>query len=112
MYQPGCAIYITLKAMLFAVRFHDRVERADVRREHLQAHIDWLDEHKDVILMGGSLRKEPGENPVGGLWLVEAPDKNVVEVLIQSDPFSIHGLRERHEILLWSKAFPERKVSV
>lgn len=98
--------------MLFAVRFHDRTGRAEVRRDRLQAHIDWLDEHKDVVLVGGSLRKELGESPVGGLWLVEAPDKNAVEALIQSDPFSIHGLRECHEIFHWSKAFPERKVSV
>ena len=96
--------------MLFAVRFHDRIDRTDVRREHLQAHIRWLDKHKDVVLMGGSLRQELDENPIGGLWLVEAPDKNVVEVLILSDPFSIHGLREHHEIFLWSKAFPDRKV--
>jgi uncharacterized protein len=98
--------------MLFAVRFHDRIERADVRREHLQAHIDWLDEHKDVVLVGGSLRNESGAHPVGALWLVEAADKISVEALIQSDPFFIHGLRERHEIFLWSKAFPERRVSV
>jgi uncharacterized protein len=98
--------------MLFAVRFYDRTDRTEVRRQQLQAHIDWLDEHKDVVLIGGSLRKEPGENPVGGLWLVEAPDRNVVEVLIQSDPFSIHGLRRRHEIFLWSKAFPERTALV
>ena len=98
--------------MLFAVRFHDQRDCAEVRRQHLQAHIDWLDEHKDSVLIGGSLRNEPSENPVGGLWLVEATDKNAVEVLIQSDPFSIHGLRERHEIFFWSKAFPERKVPV
>ena len=98
--------------MLFAVQFHDRVDRAQVRRQHLRAHIDWLDEHKELVLVGGSLRKAPGENPVGGLWLVEAPDKTAVEELIQSDPFSIHGLRERHEIFFWSKAFPERKISV
>ena len=98
--------------MLFAVRFHDQKDRAEVRCQQLQAHINWLDEHRELVLIGGSLRKELGENPVGGIWLVEAPDKNAVEVLIQSDPFSIHGLRERHEILLWSKAFPERKVPV
>jgi uncharacterized protein YciI len=98
--------------MLFSVRFHDRSDRANVRREYLPAHIAWLDEHRHMVLVGGSLRKEQGENPVGGLWLVEAPDKNAVEALISSDPFTIHGLREQYEIFFWSKAFPERKVSV
>lgn len=98
--------------MLFAVRFHDRMARAELRAEHLRAHIEWLEEHKDSVLIGGSLRKELGDNPVGGLWLVEAQDKEAVEELIQFDPFSIHGLRECHEIFFWSKAFPERKVLV
>ena len=98
--------------MLFAVRFYDRTDCANVRREYMPAHIAWLDEHRQMVLVGGSLRKEKGENPVGGLWLVEAPDKNAVEALISSDPFTIQGLRENYEIFFWSKAFPERKASV
>jgi len=98
--------------MLFAVRFFDRPDAANVRQQHMQAHIDWLDEHKDVVLAAGSLRLEPGSKPEGGLWIVEAPSRAAVEVLIKSDPFSLHGLRHRHEILLWTKAFPDRKVPI
>ena len=49
---------------------------------------------------------------VGGLWIVEAPDRQSVEDLLRSDPFYVHGLRDRWEILHWSKAFPQRKVPV
>jgi len=105
-------VTFTLKAMLFAVRFHDRTDCGNVRREYMQEHIAWLDEHRQTVLVGGSLRIEQGENPVGGLWLVEAPDKIAVEALISSDPFTILGLREYYEIFFWSKAFPDRKVSV
>jgi uncharacterized protein len=98
--------------MLFAIRFHDHPGRIEVRRQQLQAHIAWLDVHKDVILVGGSLRQSPEEDPVGGLWIVEAASKETVEELIAQDPFSIHGLRERHEIFHWSKAFPGRRVPV
>ena len=78
----------------------------------MQAHIDWLDENKDVVLIAGSVRLEVGGKPDGGLWIVEAPSQTAVETLIKSDPFSVHGLREGHEIRVWSKAFPERKVSI
>ena len=94
--------------MLFAVRFHDKPDRALVRQQQLQAHVDWLAQHRDVILVGGSLRRQPGENPVGGLWLVEANSKAQIEQLFESDPFWTHGLREGYEILLWSKALPEK----
>jgi len=94
--------------MLFAVRFHDKQDRPHVRQQQLRAHVDWLARHRDVILVGGSLRQQAGENPVGGLWLVEADSKPEIEQLIESDPFWIHGLRERCEILLWSKALPDK----
>lgn len=101
-----------MELMLYAVRFHDRPERLPVRRQQLQAHVKWLDEHRDVVLVGGSLRNELDEEPVGGLWLVQAPDKAAVEGLLRTDPFWVHGLRQSYEILHWCKAFPERQVSV
>lgn len=92
--------------MLFAIRFHDHPARLDVRRRELQAHIDWVDRHKDVILVAGSLRLDPAQDPVGGLWVVEAGSRKEVEDLIATDPFSVHGLREKVEIFFWSKALP------
>lgn len=76
------------------------------------AHINWMDEHKDCILVGGSLREEPGAQPAGALWIVEAAGKAEIEALIESDPFWVNGLRQRYEILHWSKAFADRKVPV
>lgn len=98
--------------MLYAVRFFDNPDQSHVRQQQMQAHVQWLDEHKDVVLIGGSLRDAPGEPPVGGLWLVEAPDKATVELLLQTDPFWVHGLPQGYEIFFWSKAFPDRKVFV
>jgi uncharacterized protein YciI len=98
--------------MLFIVRFTDRPDRYEARKRFLQAHIDWLDQHKDRVLVGGSLREAPGEQPVGGLWVVEAESQADIEALIRSDPFWVNGLRQSYEILHWSKAFPDRKVPV
>ena len=98
--------------MLYVVRFTDRPGSGAKRKEFLAAHIAWLDKHKDMILVPGSLRPEPGEDAVGGLWVVEAPSKKDIEALFQSDPFWVQGLRQGYEILYWSKAFPERKVPV
>lgn len=85
---------------------------AQVRAEHLAAHVDWVAKHKDVILVAGSLRHEPGQVPRGGLWIVEAKDKEAIEHLIRTDPFQLCGLRLGHEILHWSKALPDHKASI
>lgn len=98
--------------MLFIVLFSDKPDCAEIRAANLQAHIDWLEKHKDLIPIGGSLRHELGETPKGGLWIVHADSKEQIENLIKSDPFFIAGLRQHYEILHWSKANAERMVLI
>lgn len=98
--------------MLFIVRFQDDQSQAETRALYLKAHIQWLDQNSEQVLVGGSLRATPDENPVGGLWVVESDSKEAVELLIETDPFWVHGLRSDVEILYWSKAFADREVLV
>jgi uncharacterized protein len=98
--------------MLYVVRFIDRPDRLSARREFLAAHLEWLEQHKDMILVAGSIRTDPGEDPVGGLWVVDAEDRKTIETLLLTDPFWVQGLRQSCEIMYWSKAFPDRKVPV
>jgi uncharacterized protein YciI len=100
------------KSMLFAIRFTDKPSMLDVRKNFLPAHIEWLDQRLDTILVAGSLREEVDTNPLGALWIVEANDKTEVTALFQTDPFWVNGLRAGYEILHWSKAFPQRKTAV
>ncbi|MEY4912156.1 MAG: hypothetical protein RL761_1819 [Pseudomonadota bacterium] len=98
--------------MLFAVIFRDKSNSAELRKSHLNAHIAWLDLHQSVIRIGGSLRSELDQTPVGGLWIVEADSKKTILDLIETDPFWIAGLRHSVEVFHWSKAFEERKSLV
>ena len=95
--------------MLFSVIFKDKCNSAELRKSHLNAHIAWLDLHQSVIRIGGSLRTELDQTPVGGLWIVEADSKKTILDLIETDPFWTAGLREGVEIYHWSKAFEDRK---
>ena len=97
--------------MLFAVLFTDLPGHGALRAQHLQAHIDWVAEHADTVLVAGSLRVEPGDVPKGGLWIVEAESKEAIHQLMQTDPFWTCGLRERVEVLHWNKAL-DRQVLV
>ncbi len=74
----------------------------------LQAHIDWVAAHQVQVRVAGSLREEPGQDPKGGLWIVQAPSKEAVHQLMQTDPFWTCGLRERVEVLHWSKALDQQ----
>lgn len=92
---------------LFAIRFHDKPGAGELRRQLLQAHLEWVSAHQDVVRVAGSLRDEPGGTPVGGLWVVRAPSKAAVEALIATDPFTTGGLRAGWDIHYWSKALPQ-----
>lgn len=98
--------------MLFAVLFTDKPGLGGLRAKHLQAHIEWLELNKEVIPVGGSLRKELRQVPKGGLWIAEASSKIQLNELLKTDPFYIAGLRQSYEILHWSKANEERKVLI
>lgn len=98
--------------MLFVIRFHDRPDSQETRKALLPAHLTWLDQHQETILVGGSLRVSPEQSPVGGLWIAQAQSKEELMVLIKSDPFWIAELRQSVEILHWSKAFHDRHVLV
>lgn len=99
-------------SMLFAIIFTDKLGHGDIRAANLQAHIDWLEQSKEIVPVGGSLRHELGETPIGGLWICEAESKAQLEELVRTDPFFIAGLRDSYEILHWSKANAQRKVLV
>lgn len=96
------------QSMLFAVIFTDRPGQGALRSDHLQAHIDWVVANQSQVRVAGSLRDEPGQVPKGGLWIVEAESKEAVHRLMQTDPFWTCGLRERVEVLHWSKALDQR----
>ncbi len=96
--------------MLFVILFKDKAHQSELRSRLLPEHIAWLEQHKDKIPVGGSLRKTPEDLPQGGMWLAEAESKQEIESLLKTDPFFVQGLRESYEILHWSKANPARKV--
>ena len=98
--------------MLFVIRFVDKPNKQEVRKQHLDAHLSWLAERKQSVLVAGSLRAEPNTDPIGAFWLVKAQTKADVEMLFISDPFWTNGLRESVEILHWSKAFPDEQTLI
>lgn len=98
--------------MLFIIRFTDKTDCQSIRSAYLSDHIDWLDQRRDDVLVAGSLRHTPESNPVGAFWVVQAESKAAAEMIFQSDPFWLNGLRDHVEILHWSKAFPYEQAVI
>jgi uncharacterized protein YciI len=93
--------------MLYAVLFEDSMTLgADVRRQHMPAHLSFLEQNAARIKAAGPLRASSGD-PAGGLWVVEADSPDLVDALVKEDPFWPTGLRSSVRILTWSQVFAD-----
>ncbi|MFT7724771.1 MAG: YciI family protein [Roseateles sp.] len=66
----------------------------------MPVHLEGVAAHADPLRAAGSLRESPEATPVGGLWIVRAPDRAAVEALIAADPFTTGGLRAGWDFVL------------
>jgi uncharacterized protein YciI len=70
----------------------------------MEAHLDFLERNAFTIKAAGPLRDGDGI-PAGGLWVVQAADREQVEKLIREDPFWPTGLRRSMRVLAWTQVF-------
>ena len=91
--------------MLFAVMFEDEpAQAAELRRKHLPHHLQFLENNRERVIAAGPLLSAADEIQ-GGLWLVEADDRDEVEQLVRKDPFWPTGLRKSVRISAWKQVF-------
>jgi hypothetical protein len=98
--------------MLYIVQFEDKPNVKEIRDKLFAAHLKFLDDNQDRVLVPGSLREIPSDKPLGGLWIIEAKDEAEVRDIFKDDPFFTNGLRATIRINRWHKAFPDRKVPI
>lgn len=94
--------------MLFVVLFEDiYAERPDLLPERARLMPDYLaflERHAGTVVASGAPRDAPDGPPLGGVWVVNAPDRAAVEALAREDPFRQAGLRRSVRVHHWAKA--------
>lgn len=93
--------------MLFAVFFIDDPDHVDMRRREMPAHLRFLEQNSDRIRAAGPLRDSGEASFSGGLWLVNAADRDAVVALYERDPFWPTGLRRAVRIYEWTQVFAD-----
>jgi len=93
--------------MLYAALFEDNPEvGGEVRQRHMAAHLAFLERNAAKIAAAGPLLSSGGRAE-GGLWLVEAADRDEIDALVKDDPFWPTGLRRSVRILAWHQVFAD-----
>jgi uncharacterized protein len=93
--------------MLYAILFEDSPNLGhEVRRQHMSAHLAFLEKHAARIKAAGPLRASTGD-PAGGLWIADADSPDAIDELVKEDPFWSTGLRRSVRVLRWSQVFAD-----
>lgn len=98
--------------MLFSAEFGQHADQPNVFKQALQPHLDYLELHKDKVLLSATKYDHDGKKALGFLWLIEARDFAEAESICQQDPFWIAGLRTSFELTQLIKALPHHKSMI
>lgn len=89
--------------------FEDEPAMLAIPAARSAAHLAYLDQNRDRILIGGGLRPAPGEAYCGGLWVLEVTDRDEAVRLIENNPYFDSAIR-RYKLFVWGKAFEDREI--
>ncbi len=92
--------------MPFAIICTDKSGQGSLRADNRPAHLDYLETHRDRILMAGPLLGEDGQSPVGSLVILDFDLLTQAQDFAAEDPYAKAGLFECVEIKAWRKVLP------
>jgi uncharacterized protein YciI len=78
--------------MLYIIYQEDRPDGAAVRAAHREAHFAYLEQHQDILVLGGALLAEDGATRTGSVLIINAPDLAAAEAFSRDEPFRKAGL--------------------
>lgn len=93
--------------MLFAIYCVDRPGCFPLRQATRPGHLEYLAGFRDRIVMAGPMLDEQGEISVGGIMIVDFPDRASAEAFARNDPYSVAGLFESVVVRRWRQVIPQ-----
>lgn len=90
--------------MRFAAMFFDSLTPSELDPDLTRAHFEYLDRHRDRIVLAGGLRPPAGGGFCGTLWVIEAENPVEAERLVDDDPYCLAGLRPDRRLFFWNAA--------
>ncbi len=84
--------------MLYIVYQIDGPDSPEIRAATRDAHFKYLDEHEDILVLGGALLADDGKTRTGSVLIINVEDLAAAEAFSENEPFRRAGLFERVEI--------------
>ena len=77
--------------MLYIIYQEDGPGSAALREEHKPAHFAYLEEHKDILVLGGAMLADDGVERIGSVLILNVPNKETAERFSENEPLRKAG---------------------
>jgi uncharacterized protein YciI len=84
--------------MLYIIYQIDKPDGAAIRAAQRDAHFAYLDQHRQILVLGGALLADDGIGREGSALIINVRDREEAERFSANEPFRRAGLFERVEI--------------
>jgi uncharacterized protein YciI len=91
--------------MPFLIETFDKPDSQSLRKQVKDAHLDFLDTRKHLLLACGDKRSDDGKRALGDLYLLDVESRQDAALFIAADPFIAADLFERVVILRWDHSY-------
>jgi uncharacterized protein YciI len=87
--------------MQFVIHCHDRPDGSARRAPLRDAHLKYLENHRDIMVARGALLDDDGAKTIGSVLILDVPDKSKAEAFWASEPFNRGGVYEWWTMERW-----------
>jgi uncharacterized protein YciI len=78
--------------VLYIIYQEDREDGGAIRAANKAAHFAYLDQHRDILVLGGALLEDDGVRRIGSCLIVNVADRAAAEAFSAAEPFRRAGL--------------------
>jgi len=92
--------------MQFVIYCLDKPNSQDVRKANRDAHLAYLREHIDKVIVAGPLLTEDGSGMIGSMLVMEFASRAEADAFVAGDPYGKAGLFQSVTVTPWKKVLP------
>ena len=90
--RMGFSIHTGGERVLYIIYQEDRDDGAEIRAANKDAHFAYLEQHRDILVLGGALIADDGIGRIGSCLILNVPGRAQAEAFSRDEPFRKAGL--------------------
>lgn len=87
--------------MIFLIKAENKAGTADLRAQHIAAHVDYLNRFKDRFVGSGPMVTDDGETVNGTIMILDMPSRDALDHWLAQEPYHAAGIYGSIEIRRW-----------